>query len=214
MPTGVMLRWQSDKGFGFIKPDEGGDDVFCHTTGLADGDGSVGDGDPVTYKIEWDDRKGKDRAVDVYVSGGGGGRKRNRSRSRGGRGGGGRGRDRDDSRSPPRRRGGGGGPGTGVMLRWNGEKGFGFIKPDSGGEDLFCHVTGLSDGDGSVLANDRVEYVEEYDDRKGKYNARQVRVLEDRKRGGRGGGGGRGGRRRDDSRDSRDDSRPPPRRRR
>mmetsp|Transcript_1897 Transcript_1897/g.5569 ORF Transcript_1897/g.5569 Transcript_1897/m.5569 type:complete len:153 (+) Transcript_1897:88-546(+) len=94
MPSGVMVRWNAEKGFGFIKPDNGGDDLFCHVTGLRDGDGSVRDGDAVTFREEYDDRKGKDRAVDVQVSGGGGGGGRSRSRSRG--------------RSPPRRSGGGG----------------------------------------------------------------------------------------------------------
>ena len=27
---GTALRWNMDKGFGFLKPDGGGDDVFCH----------------------------------------------------------------------------------------------------------------------------------------------------------------------------------------
>eukprot|EP00930_Biecheleria_cincta_P017516 TRINITY_DN13901_c0_g1_i4.p1 TRINITY_DN13901_c0_g1~~TRINITY_DN13901_c0_g1_i4.p1 ORF type:complete len:169 (-),score=17.27 TRINITY_DN13901_c0_g1_i4:61-567(-) len=96
MPRGVMSRWHDDKGFGFIKQDDGGEDVFCHVTGLLDGDGSVQTGDEVRYRIEYDDRKGKDRAVDVERVGGGG---RSRSRSR--------------RRSPPRRGGDGGGGGKG-----------------------------------------------------------------------------------------------------
>eukprot|EP00930_Biecheleria_cincta_P103736 TRINITY_DN957_c0_g1_i1.p2 TRINITY_DN957_c0_g1~~TRINITY_DN957_c0_g1_i1.p2 ORF type:complete len:125 (+),score=20.61 TRINITY_DN957_c0_g1_i1:54-428(+) len=112
-----------------------------------------------------------------------------------------RGRD-SRSRSPPRRGGGGdrggrnksgqGGPGTGRMIRWNADKGFGFIKPDDGGEDLFCHVSGLVDGDGSVRDGDDVSYVKEFDNRKDKWRANEVAVA--------GGGGGRGGGKRMDSR--------------
>mmetsp|Transcript_125028 Transcript_125028/g.266860 ORF Transcript_125028/g.266860 Transcript_125028/m.266860 type:complete len:146 (-) Transcript_125028:84-521(-) len=119
MPSGKMLRWNSDKGFGFIQPNDGGEDLFCHVSALLDGEGSVAEGDAVDFKEEFDDRKGKNRAVKVSVSGGGGGRGgggrgRDRSRSPPRRGGGGGGgydrRDRDD-RSPPPRRGGGGGGG-------------------------------------------------------------------------------------------------------
>jgi cold shock CspA family protein len=219
MPAGQMLRWNSEKGFGFIKPDDGGKDLFCHASGLADGDGSVRDGDNVTFKIEFDDRKGKDRAVKVKSTSGGAGSSgdgRGRDRSpppRGGRsrsrGGGGRsrsppprrgGRDRD-SRSPPPKRGGGGGggrgggggggPGAGSMLRWNEEKGFGFIKPDKGDEDLFCHFSYLLDGAGSVRVGDRVTFVAKYDDKKGKLHALDVAVEGGGDR--TGGGGGRGG---------------------
>mmetsp|Transcript_125029 Transcript_125029/g.266863 ORF Transcript_125029/g.266863 Transcript_125029/m.266863 type:complete len:146 (-) Transcript_125029:84-521(-) len=119
MPSGKMLRWNSDKGFGFIQPNDDGPDLFCHVSALLDGEGSVQEGDTVNFTEEFDDRKGKTRAVKVSVSGGGGGRGgggrgRDRSRSPPRRGGGGGGgydrRDRDD-RSPPPRRGGGGGGG-------------------------------------------------------------------------------------------------------
>jgi cold shock CspA family protein len=61
---------------------------------------------------------------------------------------------------------------TGVVLRWN-EKGFGFIKPDDGGEDLFCHFSSIEDG--NALEKDSwVQFVKVYDERKGKDRAEKV----------------------------------------
>jgi cold shock CspA family protein len=117
---GKMLRWNMDRGFGFIAPDDGGADLFCHVRSLKDGEGSVRDGDTVEFKIEYDDRKGKEQAVSVRkVGGGGGGRGRDsrsparqryksksRSRDRGGKRdrSRGRGRSRSDSRDRKRSR--------------------------------------------------------------------------------------------------------------
>jgi len=208
MPAGVMTRWNKEKGFGFIEPEDGGPDIFCHANDLLDGDGSVLAGDRVRYKVSFDDRKGKDHAVECEAVGGGGGgrRGRNDSRGRGGGGGGGHGRSRSRGRGGGGGRGGrggGGDSGTGELLRWQSDKGFGFIKPDDGGEDLFCHVSALVDGDGSVLDGDRVSFTVEYNERNGKHRAVDVALV-----GGGGKRGGGGGRRRD-----RDDSRAPPPRR-
>ena len=35
---------------------------------------------------------------------------------------------------------------TGIALNWNSEKGYGFIKPNSGGDNLFCYYTAIEDG--------------------------------------------------------------------
>jgi len=209
MPTGVLIKWVAEKGFGFIKSNEGGEDVFVHVADLLGGEGSVQEGDEVRFDSAMDERKGKPRAAQVELAangrGGGGGGRRGRSRSRSPP------RRRNDSRSRDGGRGGGGrggggrgggGEETGKLLRWNTQGGFGFIQPNNGGEDLFCHVSGLRDGEGSVRDGEMVTFTREFNDRKGKDQA--VAVA---RSGGSGGGGGR-------SPPRRKDSRSPPRRRR
>lgn len=50
MPTGTM-KFVSGRGFGFIKPDDGGDDLFVHVRSFVDGPDSLVEGDRVAFDI-------------------------------------------------------------------------------------------------------------------------------------------------------------------
>ncbi|MFN3875428.1 MAG: cold-shock protein [Flavobacteriales bacterium] len=49
MASGKVKFFNSEKGFGFITPDEGGKDVFVHKTGTR---GPLYEGDKVTFDVE------------------------------------------------------------------------------------------------------------------------------------------------------------------
>jgi len=70
--TGVVVKWL-DRGFGFIAPDDGSGDIFCHSSGLRDqGDRDfLNNGEKVTYDLEEDERSNRMRAVNVVGDGSG-----------------------------------------------------------------------------------------------------------------------------------------------
>lgn len=49
MQEGTVKFFNESKGFGFITPENGGSDVFVHTTGLLD---NVRENDNVTFDVE------------------------------------------------------------------------------------------------------------------------------------------------------------------
>ena len=67
MATGSVKWFNPTKGFGFIKPDDGGSDVFIHISAVERaGLQSLADGQKVTYE-RGTDRKGRTSAVDIKV---------------------------------------------------------------------------------------------------------------------------------------------------
>lgn len=63
MKSGVVKWFNSQKGFGFIQPDDGGADVFVHISAVERaGLGSLHEGQKVTFELERDARSGKTAA--------------------------------------------------------------------------------------------------------------------------------------------------------
>jgi cold shock CspA family protein len=152
MPQGTVKWFNAEKGFGFIEPDDGGQDVFAHFSAIADDGGyrSLDEGQRVEYSASPGQRGLQ--ADHVQPLGGGGSRPpaRDDRRPSG---------PRDRAPRAPRG-GGGGGGGQGTVRFFNAEKGFGFIEPDDGGDDVFVHYSAIADRGGyrSLDEGQRVEY--------------------------------------------------------
>jgi CspA family cold shock protein len=64
--TGVVEFFKDDKGFGFIRPDGGGNDVFVHHSAIqGEGFKSLKRGDRVEYDIQEDPKGPRASAVTV-----------------------------------------------------------------------------------------------------------------------------------------------------
>ncbi|MEL6279249.1 MAG: cold-shock protein [Pseudomonadota bacterium] len=69
MPSGTVKWFNSDKGYGFIQPDEGGNDVFVHISAVERaGLRGLNDGQKVNFEIVADKRSGRSSADNLEVS--------------------------------------------------------------------------------------------------------------------------------------------------
>src|SRR4051794_4638798 len=149
MPQGTVKWFNAEKGFGFIEPDDGGQDVFAHFSAIADDGGfrSLDEGQRVEFTASAGDRGPQADSIRPL---GGGGRPAREERGH-----------RDDPRQVRAPRASRGSGGTEGPVRWsNGEKGFGFIEPDDGGDDVFVHFSAIADDGGyrSLEEGQRVEF--------------------------------------------------------
>lgn len=139
MATGSVKWYDPEKGYGFIERDNGGPDLFVHRSAL--GTQTVAEGD----KVEFEDGVGLrgPAATQVTVL------------------------ERGSSPAPARASSSRGGiePSpdvsglpitTGVVKRYDALKGFGFIRPDDGGDDVFVHRSAV--GYAGLAEGDRVEF--------------------------------------------------------
>jgi cold shock protein len=68
MATGTVKWFNATKGFGFIQPDDGGNDVFVHISAVERaGLSNLAEGQKVSYEIKADPKRGKSSAENLRV---------------------------------------------------------------------------------------------------------------------------------------------------
>jgi CspA family cold shock protein len=66
--SGTVKFYNSQKGFGFIKPDDGGKDVFVHVTAVERaGIGNLDEGMRISFEMEPDKRGKGPKAVNLQA---------------------------------------------------------------------------------------------------------------------------------------------------
>lgn len=66
--TGTLAVWKDKKGFGFIKPEDGSDDIFIHITALGDMSRRPYIGDIIHFEMQHED-DGRSKAVNAKIEG-------------------------------------------------------------------------------------------------------------------------------------------------
>jgi len=68
--TGTVKFFNNDKGFGFIRPDDGSRDVFVHISAVTEsGLGTLNEGQRISFEVEPDKRGKGPKAVNLAAAG-------------------------------------------------------------------------------------------------------------------------------------------------
>ena len=69
MTTGTVKWFNSQKGFGFIQPDNGGNDVFVHISAVERaGLSGLAEGQQVSFELKTDKMRGKTSAENLSLA--------------------------------------------------------------------------------------------------------------------------------------------------
>jgi cold shock protein len=69
MPTGTVKWFNGQKGFGFIQPNDGGNDVFVHISAVERaGLSGLAEGQKVSFEIKADKMRGKSSAENLSLA--------------------------------------------------------------------------------------------------------------------------------------------------
>jgi len=129
---GSVKRWTIERGFGFIRRSNGGPDLFCHIRSLKDGRQTLEEGQTVEYRIQKTDKGDEARDVTIVDEEAG----------------------QQEAPSPinsSERH-------IGTVKRWLPEKGYGFLRRNNDGSDVFVHLRSLTDGIMSLEEGQTVEF--------------------------------------------------------
>ena len=70
MATGTVKWFNTEKGYGFIEPDDGGKDVFVHISAVQrSGLQGLNEGQKISFDLEEDRRTGKPAASNITDAG-------------------------------------------------------------------------------------------------------------------------------------------------
>jgi CspA family cold shock protein len=145
---GTVSWYDEGKGFGFIAPDGGAQDVFVHVRALPHGLASLTEGDRVTYEVVQGEKGPQARDLQLVRAAASAAAPAPSAAGPG----------RAKAPADPVR------PGEGVVARYDAERGFGFITPDAGGDDLFVHMSVLVAAE-PLQKGERVRYKVRQSDR-------------------------------------------------
>ena len=133
LPTGTVKWFNATKGYGFIEPDDGSNDVFVHVSAIERaGLAALREGQRVDFATR-PGRDGRLSAEDLSVS-----------------------TPTDDGAAPAPHNAD---LQTGTVKWFNTTKGYGFIEPDDGSNDVFVHVRAVERaGLGTLRDGQRVSF--------------------------------------------------------